>query len=258
MRRIAFFGGSFDPPHRGHLAIATAAADLFALDQVLFAPSGRQPFKGKFPATDFLHRYTMTALATQADPRFVPSLLDAPHLNSEDEARLNYTVGTLGQLRASLAAELEPTELFTLLGADSWLDIGHWFQARRLLALSDWIVAARPGFSLAGAEAALPREVKVERGSSKIAPAIAAAVNHSSSALPASDLMLHHADAAPTRVWFLPHLQEDISATELRAALDQGQSDRELLPAPIWDYIAKTGIYRSSIHRSSATDRSLR
>ena len=83
MRRIAFFGGSFDPPHRGHLAIATAAADLFALDQVLFATAGRQPFKGKFPATEFLHRYAMTALATQADPRFIPSLLDAPDRNAD-------------------------------------------------------------------------------------------------------------------------------------------------------------------------------
>ena len=250
MRRIAFFGGSFDPPHRGHLAIATAAADLFALDQVLFAPAGRQPFKVKFPATDFLHRYTMTALATQADPRFIPSLLDAPHRDATDATRPNYTVETLGHLRASLATEPEPTALFTLLGADSWLDIGHWFQAPRLLALSDWIVAARPGFSLVGAEAALPPEVKVERGWSDIAPA-----NRASRSLPACDLTLHHTDAASTRVWFLPDLHEDISATELRAALDQGHADPDLLPAPVCNYIAKTAIYRSSVDRSSATIR---
>ena len=250
MRRIAFFGGSFDPPHRGHLAIATAAADLFALDQVLFAPAGRQPFKGKFPATDFLHRYTMTALATQADPRFIPSLLDAPHRDATDAKPLNFTVETLSHLRASLATEPEPTALFTLLGADSWLDIGHWFQAPRLLALSDWFVAARPGFSLAGPQATLPPEVKVERGSSDNA-----ATNYGSSSLPACDLTLHHADATATRVWFLPHLQEDISATELRAALDQGQPDPELLPAPVWNYIAKTEIYRPSMDRSAAAVR---
>ena len=238
MRRIAFFGGSFDPPHRGHLAIATAAADLFALDQVLFAPAAHQPFKTKFPATEFLHRYTMTALATQADPRFIPSLLDAPHYDATDATRPNYTVETLSHLRVSLAAE--PTELFTLLGADSWLDIGQWFQASRLLALSNWIVAARPGFSLAGAEAALPPEVEFERGSSD-----AATVNHASGSLPACDLTLHHPGAAPTRVWFLPHLDEDISATELRTALNGGEPDPELLPAPVWDYIAKTQVYRA-------------
>ncbi len=244
MRRIAFFGGSFDPPHRGHLAIATAAADLFALDQILFAPAARQPLKGKYPATDFLHRYTMTALATQADLRFVPSLLDAPKSDGPNQTRPNYTVETLGKLRASLVAEPEPTALFTLLGADSWLDIGHWFQSARLLALSDWIVAARPGFSLAGAEAALPPEVKAERGPSAIDLATHAA-NHSSSALPACDLTLHHADAAITRVWFLPHLKEDISATELRGVLDEGHPDPELLPEPVWNYIAKTQVYRA-------------
>ncbi|MHB1957821.1 MAG: nicotinate (nicotinamide) nucleotide adenylyltransferase [Acidobacteriaceae bacterium] len=236
MRRIAFFGGSFDPPHRGHLAIATAAADHLALNQVLLAPAGRQPLKGKYPATDFLHRYTMTALAAQADPRFLPSLLDAPQRNGTDDTRPNYTIETLARLRALLAAEPEPTTLFTLLGADSWLDIGRWFQSSRLLALSDWIVAARPGFSLARAEAALPPEVKAERSG---------ASTDTATGNPASDLILHHADATATRVWFLPYLKEDISATDLRAALDRGQIDRELLPAPVSDYIAKTGIYRS-------------
>lgn len=242
MRRIAFYGGSFDPPHRGHLAIATSAADRFALDQVLFAPVGRQPLKGKYPATDFLHRYTMTALATQADPRFVPSLLDAPRSNGANEARPNYTVETLEQLRASFSAESEPMALFTLLGADSWLDIARWFQASRLLTLTDWIVAARPGFSLASAEAALPPEVKVERSGDTQHSSI----QDSSSAHPECDLILHHADATTTRVWFLPHLREDISATELRTALDQGRVDRDLLPAPVWNYIAKAEIYHSS------------
>ena len=241
MRRIAFFGGSFDPPHRGHLAIATVAADLFALDQVLFAPAGRQPFKGEFPATNFLHRYTMTALATQADPRFVPSLLDAPRVDPTETDRPNYTVETLDRLRTALAGEHEPVHLFTLLGADSWLQIGGWHQASRLLALSDWIVAARPSFALAGAEAALPAGIKIERGSSGNAAGDARA------GLPACDLTLHHAETAPTRVWFLPHLNEDISATELRAALDRGQPDPELLPAPIWNYIAKTKIYPSAM-----------
>jgi nicotinate-nucleotide adenylyltransferase len=250
MRRIAFFGGSFDPPHRGHLAIATAAADLFSLDQVLFAPAGHQPFKGKFPATDFLHRYTMTALATQADPRFVPSLLDAPRVDPTKANRPNYTVETLDRLRTTLAADQEPTELFTLVGADSWMDIGQWHQASRLLTLSNWIVAARPGFPLTDAQAALPAEVKAEPG-----PTETALANDASGSLPACNLILHHAKAAPTRVWILPHLKEDISATELRAALDQGLADPELLPAPVWNYIAKTEIYRPSMHRSSAAVR---
>jgi nicotinate-nucleotide adenylyltransferase len=247
MRRIAFFGGSFDPPHRGHLAIATAAADRFALDQVLFAPVGRQPLKGEYPATDFLHRYAMTALATQADSRFVPSLLDTPRSKDANAILPNYTVETLEQLRASFSAESEPTALFTLLGADSWLDIARWFRASRLLALTDWIVAARPGFSLDSAAAAVPSEVKVERGGNTHHGSL----QDSSGVSPACDLVLHHAHGTTTRAWFLPHLREDISATELRTALDRGRVDQALLPAPVWNYISKTEIYHSSASKAS-------
>ncbi|MES2223256.1 MAG: hypothetical protein V4587_20080, partial [Acidobacteriota bacterium] len=197
---------------------------------------------------DFLHRYAMTTLATQADPRFIPSLLDAPHRDGTEATRPNYTVKTLTRLRASLVAEAQPTELFTLLGADSWLEIGQWFHASRLLALTNWIVAARPGFAFVGAEAALPSEIKVERCSIDTA-----AADDSTDALSACDLLLHHPHSNPTRVWFLPHLREDISATELRATLDQGHADPDLLPAAVCEYIRKTDIYRlSSANRAAA------
>jgi nicotinate-nucleotide adenylyltransferase len=225
MRRIAFFGGSFDPPHRGHLAIAKAAADRFALDEILFAPVASQPFKTTFLPTPFMHRYAMTVLATEADPRFVPSLLDTPQDNGA-ASRPNYTVETLERLRSSLESE---TELFTLLGADSWLDIARWLDVLRLLTLTDWIVAARPGFSLESAERALPPGI--------IAEQVVNSTEHS--------LILRHAHGNPTRVFFLPEMQEDISATELRKALDSGSADAELLPATVREYIRKTNLYRA-------------
>lgn len=227
MQRIAFFGGSFDPPHRGHLAIAKAAADQLALDQVLFAPVAHQPLKNTGAATPFVHRYAMTVLATQADARFVPSLLDAPHAQASQP---NYTVETLTRLRDSLAAQAEPTSLFTLLGADSWLGIAQWHQAGQLLALSDWIVVARPGFSLDSAESALPTQVQATQVEDATG----------------WHLVLHHAASPPTRVWFLPCVQEDISATELRAALDAGESTAEFLPQAVSEYIRKTGLYHAS------------
>lgn len=227
MKRIAFFGGSFDPPHRGHLAIAKAAADQFVLDQVLFAPVAHQPLKNTGAATPFVHRYAMTVLATQADARFVPSLLDAPR---EHASQPNYTVETLGRLRAVLAALPEPATLFTLLGADSWLNIAQWHHAPQLLALSDWIVAARPGVTLPSAEDILPAQVTVSyvHGTSK------------------NYVLLRHPAAPPTRVWFLPFVQEDISATELRVALDAGESTAEFLPQAVSEYIRKTGLYHAS------------
>src|ERR1700754_832869 len=76
--RVALFGGSFDPPHHGHIAIATAAADVFDLEKVLFAPVGRQPLKPEGGAAPFADRLAMVELACRADERFAASDLDAP------------------------------------------------------------------------------------------------------------------------------------------------------------------------------------
>ena len=237
--RIGFFGGSFDPPHCGHIAFALEAANAFALDEVLLAPVGMQPLKEQ-PATDFLHRYAMTGLAAQADDRLLPSLLDAPLLApAQEEPQPNYTVDTLERLRALLHLTGEPVELFALLGADSLLSLRQWREPERMLALCDWIVATRPGFALgatladalASVQSALPASVQA---------AIVPDDRHG------SGLRLHHAEGHTTHLWLLPHLQEDVSATGLRVALASGELDPALLPEPVADYIRKTGLYAAS------------
>ena len=140
--RIALFGGSFDPPHRGHVAIARAAADTFHLDQVLFAAAARQPLKRDGHSTSYEQRLAMVALAcADADPEhFLPSTLDAPRPDGSP----NYTVDTLEALRLA-----QPdAELFSLAGADSFLHIGKWREAHRLFDLAQWIVVSRPGVPL--------------------------------------------------------------------------------------------------------------
>lgn len=138
--RVALFGGTFDPPHRGHLAAAAGAADAFQLDSVLFAPVGRQPLKPDAHSTPFADRMAMTTLACAADPRFAPSSLDAPRADGQP----NYTVDTLAALRH----EYPEAVLFNLVGADSFLDLRRWREPARLLELAEWIVVSRPGFSL--------------------------------------------------------------------------------------------------------------
>ncbi len=234
MKRIAFFGGTFDPPHRGHLAIARAAADQFALDTVLFAPAASQPFKMNQAISPFIHRYAMTVLASQVDLRFVPSLLDAPRddVSARDSAqqRPNYTVDTLQRLLRSLQDANEPAHLFTLVGADSWAQIAHWHAAPQLLALTDWIVAARPGFPLTGAIRHLPAEV-----ASEPLP--------DNSAHPG--LILHHTKGITTRAFFLSQVHEDISATELRSGLDAQNIDPLSVTPAVRDYILKADLYRT-------------
>jgi nicotinate-nucleotide adenylyltransferase len=138
--RIALFGGTFDPPHRGHIAIATAAADVFGLDRVLFAPTGQQPLKMGSAATPFPDRLAMVELACAAHPRFAASTIDAPHTDGKP----NYTVDTLAVLREQLPA----VKLYNLVGADSFLSLRHWREPERLLAQAEWIVVSRPGYPL--------------------------------------------------------------------------------------------------------------
>jgi nicotinate-nucleotide adenylyltransferase len=139
--RLALFGGSFDPPHYGHIAIATAAADVFDLDQVLFAPVGRQPLKAEGVAASFADRLAMVELACRLDSRFAVSDLDAPR----SDGTPNYTVQTL----AALHEVMPDARLFNLVGADSFLDLPRWHEPERLLELAEWIVVSRPGFPLA-------------------------------------------------------------------------------------------------------------
>ncbi len=138
--RVALFGGSFDPPHRGHMALARAAADTFALDLVLFAPAGRQPLKKAVTGASYLQRLAMVSLACEEDSTFAASELDAPHANGQP----NYTVDTLTRLQ-----QLFPNDQrFNLAGADSFATLGRWREPARMLHLAEWIVVSRPGFPL--------------------------------------------------------------------------------------------------------------
>ncbi len=104
--RVAFFGGSFDPPHLGHLAVARAARAAFALDAVLFAPVGMQPLKPEGSAASFEDRLAMTRLAIACEPGFEVSLVDAPRPAAGRKSTPNYTIDTLEKLaRLSCAGQ---------------------------------------------------------------------------------------------------------------------------------------------------------
>jgi nicotinate-nucleotide adenylyltransferase len=144
--RIALFGGTFDPPHNGHIAVAKAAADAFALDEVLFAPVGLQPLKLDGATTPFADRLALVAAACRSDRRFSVSSLDAPRADHAP----NYTVDTL----AALHALIPDDTLFNLVGADAFFSLRQWQDPGRLLELAEWIVVSRPGHDLTEAHLA--------------------------------------------------------------------------------------------------------
>ncbi|MGB7547747.1 MAG: nicotinate-nicotinamide nucleotide adenylyltransferase, partial [Terracidiphilus sp.] len=158
-RRIAFFGGSFDPPHRGHLAVARAARAALGLDTVLFAPVGAQPLKPRGSTASFDDRLAMTRLAIEGEPGCALSLADAP----SPGAAPNYTIDTLLRLRA----ELPPGGvLFCLMGADSFLGLRRWHRGAEIPFVAPLIVASRPGQPLGDLAAALPAGLSLDEAAS--------------------------------------------------------------------------------------------
>ena len=251
--RVAFFGGSFDPPHLGHLAIARAASAAFALDAVLFAPVGMQPLKPEGPAASFEDRLEMTRLAIAGEPRFEISLVDAPKLQGAPTlpdapfaaagARCapNYTIDTLEDLRASLAPG---GTLYCLMGADSFFGLRAWRRAAELPFVAPLIVASRPGQPLEGIADALPPELRFER-----LPAEDRAV--SGVEVRGFALMNDAGDRAP--LYVLRGLHVEVSASEIRsrirtqmqAALGDTTSVPDLVPAAVLGYIREHGLYRT-------------
>jgi len=219
--RIAFFGGTFDPPHRGHLAIARAAAERLQLDRVWFAPVGLQPLKQDSSAASFEDRMAMVQLAIAGDARFEASTIDAPRADGQP----NYTIDTLTRMRSSLSPSDKP---FCLVGADSFLILRHWYRAAELLFVCDFIVAGRPGFDLQQTAESLPIGVHVA-GEPRLANGL--------TTLGIADGGRH------SKLYILPDLQEDVSATEIREALAEGATEDRVLTTPVADYIRAHKLY---------------
>lgn len=220
--RIAFFGGTFDPPHRGHLAIAQAAADRLRLDRILFAPVGNQPLKQDSSVAGFEDRVAMVQLAIADDARFQISIIDAPR----NDDLPNYTIDTICQLKESLQPD---DQLFCLVGADSFLSLPHWHRAAGLLAACDFIIASRPRFDFQDAQAMLPQGVHIS-GAALYEPGL--------SVVP----ITNYAGQSST-LYFLPDLREEVSATEVRAALAGHGASNNAVPAPVAEYIRAHQLY---------------
>ena len=138
-RRIALYGGTFDPVHVGHIAVARNLSELFALDEVLFIPAHVAPHKRSATVSPALHRHAMLALATQHEARLRISTveLDAPEKP--------YTVDTLARFQSETGAA---ARLFFIMGADSWEEIATWREWERVLTMTDQLIVTRPGYAL--------------------------------------------------------------------------------------------------------------
>ena len=134
--KLALYGGTFDPIHRAHLTVAAEAADRFKLDQVWFITAGQPPHKPAGSTTPYELRQRMVEIACAADPRF-----HSPRL--EEGSGASYTILTVERVRAGLAPG---DQLYFLIGADAFAEIGSWYRSQNMLEEVEFIVVSRPGY----------------------------------------------------------------------------------------------------------------
>ncbi len=225
---IGLFGGTFDPVHKGHIALARAAMAQQNLHRVYFVPANVPPHKRQQPVAPFVHRYAMVVLATAPEKAFMPSLLEAPEdaaRRKGQEPKPNYTVDTVRRLKQALKTS---DKLFLLIGMDAFADIAKWHQPEELFRECEFIVASRPGYSLADVANALPQGLRPR-----------AEVTRPFHKQPAAgDLVL-----PGVTVHLLEDLHQPASATAIREAAAAGKPLGRFLDPAVADYIKKIGLY---------------
>jgi len=210
-KKIAVFGGTFNPVHFGHLRFAEEVAELLGLDQVLFVPSFNPPLKSRDLAP-FKHRLAMVKKAISSNPSFAAS---------DIESRIkgkSFTIHTLEALRKTLAS----SRMFFLMGSDAFLDLCNWYMPLDILALTEVVVAIRPphGINTISKSLYLDEKIKAE-------------LNH----MGKKKKLTCPLPFKKGVITFVRTSLLDISATEIRRRIRKGMSIKYLLPQVVESYI---------------------
>ena len=214
-RRIGAYGGTFDPVHNGHVEVARAIAQEFELDRLLLIPAHRPPHKDASSITDAYHRYAMAVLATLDEPRVSVSTIE---LEAPDKP---YSFETVERLKQAYGSQ---TELFFVLGADSFEEINTWREPERLLDGANVVAVTRPGYEVRVSHLPGPMQASIVdlRGGTA----------------------LKHEHLNGFRVYVTDCVNNDVSSTEIRRRVGAGESIEEFVPAGVASYVEKYGLYR--------------
>ncbi len=206
VERLGVLGGTFDPPHYGHLLLADTARAQLRLDRVLFVPAGQPPHKPESQPSPGVHRVAMVeaALADAGEPAFCLSRVDL------DRPGPHYTVDALTILRRAYPA----AQVWFIVGADSLADLPRWRAPARIIALARLAVLARTAFDLDGS---------------------AAAISHGDDLAP--PVNLHQC------IDWLAGPPLDVSSSALRQRARKGLPLRYLVPPSVEAYVRKHGLY---------------
>jgi nicotinate-nucleotide adenylyltransferase len=201
---IALLGGTFDPIHKGHLAIAQAALEdpRFHLEHIVFMPADIPPHKQKTPITPYADRFAMLQLALKGYPRFELSRIEDP---AETKGEPNYSINTIRRIKSERG--LSTDELYFIVGVDSFLQIDTWREPQAIMSECRLIVANRPGFEIEMLDSLLQ-------------------------------------SAANADISLLETVSVDVSSTDIRAAVASGEPLEKYVPPAVADYIGKHKLYR--------------
>lgn len=222
-KRIGIFGGTFDPPHTGHLMLGEEIREEFCLDEVHFMPCNAPPHKDRPALTDAKDRFAMVVAAILQNPAFVASPIEV------NRPGMSYSIDTVRVLNDEFGDE---AELLFVVGLDSFLDIETWEGYEELLNLCHFIVVSRPGHGFDDIPVRLPawivdRIVDLRTGDTD----------------PCS--FLGEVDpGSPRRVFLSDRVFVDISSTKIRERIGAGRSIRYRVPDEVERYIQANGLYQ--------------
>jgi nicotinate-nucleotide adenylyltransferase len=218
MKRIAFYGGSFDPPHNGHLTIARKMIELFALGEFVFVPAFHAPHKKDKKPTSAFYRFAMLALATGDKEKMRVSKIEL------DAPEKPYTFETQAKLKRKFA----DTEIFFVIGADSWEEIDTWREWERVLTQTNIIVVTRPG-----------NEIGFSHVTEKIRKRIVDLRK-----IQNSKFKVQNSKVKDQKIYFTDAVNLDVSSTEIRRKIRAGKNDWSRdVPRAVAKYIEKYELY---------------
>lgn len=225
MARIGLFGGTFNPIHRGHLAVARQLRDDFPLERIYLIPARVPPHKTTNELVPAIHRLAMIELALEeADDKGL--WLSDVELQREGPS---YTMDTVDAFRRTLTPD---DELFLIMGADAFLELDAWRQWRALLASLSFIVMSRPE-SFSGSKTSSDWRVLARFAQRRLDPGYT---------LQEAPWRLAHPQLPP--IYLTQVTDWPISSSQIRRRLRRGDSIKDLVPGPVAAYIASKGLYQ--------------
>lgn len=220
--RIAIFGGTFDPIHKGHLQIARVVMQRLHLDRILFVTAAVPPHKARVPLSAACDRHAMVALALRSAKKFVPSNVEL--LAGKEKS---YSIDTVRRIRLHLR---RGDDLFFIMGADQFSEIRTWHNSTQLFKSVVLVVVSRPGVTL---EQMLSRcDEPMRRALRTLAPRPRT-----------PGIRVRPLSTKPPAIYVFSDLKIDISSSWIRARIKAGKSVRGWLDAAVVDYIRKNRLY---------------